>query len=148
MMEIIVPDASVLLKWAFHSIEERDRDCAIVLLHEWIDGKVEIILPKLWSFEVGNVLMLKKPDIAPEIMEIFIGYSFMESDMSIELCKETFKLMQKYHVTFYDAVYHALAILHKGILLTADESYCKKVRDAKHVVRLKDWNLKKGSSWK
>jgi predicted nucleic acid-binding protein len=142
MTEIIVPDASVLLKWAFHSPDEQDRDSAIALLHAWIAGKVDIVLPKLWSFEVGNVLMMKKPATAPEIMEIFIGYNFVESDMSFELCKETFKLMQKYHVTFYDAAYHALAVLSKGILLTADEDYCKKVRDAKHVVRLKDWNIR------
>jgi len=140
--EIIVPDASVILKWAFHSPKESDRDSALALLQAWIEGKVHIVLPKLWSFEVGNVLMLKKPDTAPEIMEIFIGYNFMESDMSIALCKETFKLMQKYHVTFYDAVYHALAMENKGILLTADETYCKKVRDAKHVVRLSDWGFR------
>lgn len=143
MMEIIVPDASVLLKWAFQSPDEPDRDSAIFLLHAWIDGNVDIILPKLWSFEVGNVLMLKKPDMAPGLMEIFIGYNFMESEMSFELCRETFKLMRKYHVTFYDAVYHAVAILHKGILLTADESYCKNVKDAKHVVSLRDWNFRK-----
>jgi predicted nucleic acid-binding protein len=140
--EIIVPDASVILKWAFHSPEESDRDSALALLHAWIEDKVHIILPTLWSFEVGNVLLLKKPDTAPEIMEIFIGYNFMESDMSIALYKETFKLMQKYHVTFYDAVYHALAMENKGILLTADETYCKKVRDAKHVVRLSDWSFR------
>ena len=142
MTEIIVPDASVLLKWAFHSPEESDTDSAIALLDAWIEGKINIVLPKLWSFEVGNVLMLKKPDTASEIMEIFIGYSFMESEMSIALCKETFKLMQKYHVTFYDAAYHALAIENKGLLLTADETYCKKVKDAKHVARLSDWRFK------
>jgi len=142
MIEIIVPDASVLLKWAFRSPDESDKDNAIALLNAWLDGKVDIILPKLWSFEVGNVLMLKNIDIAIEIMEIFMGYNFMEYDMTIELCKETFKLMQKYKVTFYDAVYHAVAILQKGILLTADESYWKKVRDAKHIVRLKDWNFR------
>ena len=143
MTEIIVPDASVLLKWAFHSPDEHDRDSAIALLHAWLDGNVDIIIPKLWSFEVGNVLMLKNPNMASEIMEIFIGYNFAESDMSIELCRETFKLMRKYRVTFYDAVYHAVAILHKGILLTADESYCKNVKDAKHVVSLRDWNFRK-----
>jgi predicted nucleic acid-binding protein len=142
MTQIIVPDASVLLKWAFHSPDEHDTNNALLLLHAWTDGKVDIVLPKLWSFEVGNVLMMKKPEKAPEIMEIFIGYNFKESDMSIELCKETFILMQKYHVTFYDAVYHALAFSSKGIFLTADESYCRKVMDVKHVMRLKDWKLR------
>jgi len=95
MAEIIVPDASVLLKWAFNSPDEGDRDNAIVLLNEWIDGRVEITLPKLWSFEVGNVVMLKNPDMAQEIMEIFIGYGFTEFDMTHDLCKETLKLMKK-----------------------------------------------------
>ncbi len=139
MTETIVPDASVLLKWAFNSPDEGDRDNAILLLNAWIDGKVEIVLPKLWSFEVGNVVMLKNPNMAQEIMEIFIGYSFTELDMTQELCRETLGLMRKYHVSFYDAVYHAVAILKKGILLTADEAYCRNIRGIKNVVRLKDW---------
>ena len=142
MKEIIVPDASVLLKWAFNTPDESYKDKAVSFLNAWIDGKCEIVLPKLWSYEVGNVLMLKMPEQAHEVMEIFLGYDFTEYDMSIELCKETFKLMQRYSVTFYDAVYHAVAFLQKGRLLTADESYCKKVRDMKYVMSLKDWDFK------
>lgn len=142
MTEIIVPDASVLLKWAFDSPDESERDKAISFLNAWIEGKVKIVLPKLWSFEVGNVLMIKTPELAYEIMEIFLGYDFTESDMSLELCNETFKLMQQFNVTFYDAVYHAVAILQKGKLLTADGSYYKKVRDVKHIMRLTDWDSK------
>jgi predicted nucleic acid-binding protein len=140
MKEIIVPDASVLLKWAFDSPDESDKEKAVSFLKTWIDGKCEIILPKLWSFEVGNVLMMKMPEQAHEIMEIFLGYDFMECNMSLELCKETFHLMRKHTVTFYDAVYHAVALLQKGRLLTADEAYCKKVRDTKHVMSLRDWD--------
>lgn len=141
MKDIVIPDASVLLKWAFRAPDESDRDNALTLLHAWLENKVDILLPKLWSFEVGNVLMLKKPDEASDIMEILLGYDFAETDMSIELCRGTFALMRKYHVTFYDAVYHALAVMTKGILLTADESYCKKTKDSKQVVRLKDWHI-------
>lgn len=139
--EIFVPDASVLLKWAFNSPDEGDRDNAIGLLNAWVDGKVGIMLPKLWSFEVGNVLMLKNPELAYEIMEIFLGYNFTECNTTPELCKETFKLMKKYRVTFYDAVYHAVAITEKGTLLTADEVYYKKVKGLKNVSNLRDWKL-------
>ena len=48
-------------------------------------------------------------------------------------------MMKKYNVTFYDAAYHAVAILKKGIFLIADESYCRKVKDMKNVVKLEDW---------
>ncbi len=142
MKEIVVPDASVILKWAFSTPDEIDNDKAVSFLNAWIDGKYEVILPKLWSYEVGNVLMMKMPEQAYEVMEIFLGYNFIEYDISLELCKETFKLMRRFNVTFYDAVYHALAILKKGKLLTADESYCRKVRDIKYVISLKEWDFK------
>ena len=141
MAETVVPDASVLLKWAFQSSDEPDSDRAMALLHTWMDGRVEIVLPKLWCFEVGNVLMMKMPDLAPQLMEIFIGYRFREMDTTAELCKETLRLMKKFRVTFYDAVYHAVAGMNEGILLTADESYWKKTRDEKNVKRLRDWKI-------
>ena len=75
---IIVPDASVILKWVFHSPDEQSRDKALDILNFWLAGKGEMILPKLWAFEVGNVLGLKNPQFAQEIMEIFIGYRFPE----------------------------------------------------------------------
>jgi predicted nucleic acid-binding protein len=141
MAETVVPDASVLLKWAFQSPDEPDTDRAMSFLRTWMDGRVEIVLPKLWSFEVGNVLMMKSPDLAPKLMEIFIGYRFREIDTTVEVCRETFRLMKKYRVTFFDAVYHAVAGITTGILLTADESYWRKARDEKNVERLRDWQL-------
>lgn len=140
MIRTVVPDASVLLKWAFNDFDEADREKAMDFLNVWLDGRVNITLPKLWSFEVGNVLMIKNPGFAVETMEIFLGYSFDEFDMTFELCKEIFKLMKNYEVTFYDAAYHAVAILNGGVLLTADEAYCKKVGDTASVMRLKDWS--------
>lgn len=139
MKKIIVPDASVLLKWAFNFPDEDNRENALSFLDSWLEGRVDIILPKLWSFEVGNVLMMKNPEFAFDIMKIFLGYNFDEFDMTPELCKETFKLMKRHKATFYDAAYHAVAVLNKGILLTADESYCRKTGEMTNVMRLKDW---------
>lgn len=139
MTQIVTPDASVLLKWAFDSSDEGEKDNAMFFLNAWLEGKVEIVIPKLWSFEVGNVLGLKKPEQAAEIMDIFIGYNFDEYDMTVDLCRKTLELMKRYKVAFYDAVYHAVAILKGGMLLTADESYCKRVKDVTNVLRLCDW---------
>lgn len=139
MKKIIVPDASVILKWAFASPDEEDRDKALELLNDWLSENIEIILPKLWVFEVGNILFLKNPDKAMDIMEIFIDYNFTEVDITPELCKETFNLMKKYTVTFYDGVYHALAIIKDGIFITSDEKYCRKIVDRKHILNLNNW---------
>jgi predicted nucleic acid-binding protein len=41
-------------------------------------------------------------------------------------------------VTFYDAVYHAVAILRKGVLVTADESYFRQAANKGRVVLLRN----------
>jgi predicted nucleic acid-binding protein len=138
---VIIPDASVILKWAFHSPEEQYLDKALDILNLYREGKVEIILPKLWPFEVGNVLALKNPQYAQEIMEIFIGYRFPEYETTAELCRETFKLIRQYRVTFYDAVYHGVAFLKKGIMITMDKAYYRKAAKAGNVVMLEDFRL-------
>jgi predicted nucleic acid-binding protein len=136
---VIIPDASVILKWAFRSPEEQHLEKALAILNHWCEGKVHLILPKLWSFEVGNVLSLKNPQNAQEIMEIFIGYRFPEYETTVELCRETFKLIRQYRVTFYDAVYHGVAFLNKGIMVTMDKAYYRKAVKARNVVMLEDF---------
>jgi predicted nucleic acid-binding protein len=60
-------------------------------------------------------------------MDVFLGYSFDEVDMSPAVCRSTFTITSKYQVSFCDAVYHAVALLHKGVLITADEIYHRRV---------------------
>ncbi|MBM4278437.1 MAG: type II toxin-antitoxin system VapC family toxin [Deltaproteobacteria bacterium] len=136
---VIIPDASVILKWAFRSPEEQHQEKALTILNDWCEGKVHLILPKLWSFEVGNVLALKNPQNAQEIMEILIGYRFPEYETTVELCRETFKLIRQYRVTFYDAVYHGVALLNKGTMVTMDKAYYRKAVKSGHVVILEDF---------
>ena len=140
-LPIIVPDASVILKWAFQTSDEQDRDKALDLLDLWLSQKGEIILPKLWAFEVGNVLGLKNPRSAMEIMNILIDYRFPEHETNVELCRETFALMKQYRVTFYDGVYHAVALLRKGILVTTDKAYYHKAFKAGNVTMLENFSI-------
>jgi len=44
---LIVPDASVLLKWGFIRPSERDRDKAEEVLAAWLEGKADILLPRV-----------------------------------------------------------------------------------------------------
>lgn len=140
-LPVLVPDASVILKWAFHSPEEQGRDKAMDILHFWLSGKGEMILPKLWAFEVSNVLGIKNPQFAQNLMEILIGYRFPEHETTPELCSEAIKLMNRYRVTFYDAVYHTVALLKKGTMITADKIYFRKAAKAGNVVMLEDFSM-------
>lgn len=139
MSNILVPDASVLLKWALKGPEENDSAAATMLFDRWLEGRIELVLPKLWAYEVGNVLGLRNPSRAEELMDLFIGYSFHEVGLTSTICKRTYSLTRQYRVSFYDAIYHAVALLHNGTLITADEAYHRRAAGIGHVRLLREF---------
>lgn len=132
-MERIVPDASIIIKWALGGEEEPEKDKAMSILFGFTEGKFEIILPSLWIYEVGNVLGMRYPQSGEEIMGILLGYEFNEFSMSKDLCRLIFQLMNEFKVTFYDASYHALAIHQKGKFITSDKKYFEKAKDKAYI---------------
>jgi len=135
---VVVPDASVLLKWVLASQDEEDRDRALELRERWLSGDCTIVLPSLWLFEVGNIVGAKQPDLADELMQILIDYRFEEEPAS-QFYFKALELMRTFKVTFYDASYHAVALSRGGVLVTADSHYCRKTSSVGHSVRLADW---------
>ncbi len=128
-MKIFVPDASVILKWVLGEDEE-GQDRAIELLNGWLGQEHEFILPSLWIYEVGNVLGLKRPKDAEKILGLLLEYEFKESQITNIQINLAFHLMKEFKgVTFYDAIYHTLALLEKGVLVTADKDYFKKAKN-------------------
>jgi predicted nucleic acid-binding protein len=136
---VLVPDASVLLKWVLESHDERDRDRALELREFWLSGYCEIVLPSLWFFEVGNILGLKQPRLASQLIQVLIEYRFEEAPFET-IYVRAFELMKKYKVTFYDASYHAVAITRHGTLITADNTYHRKTARSGCVEMLADWS--------
>jgi predicted nucleic acid-binding protein len=49
------------------------------------------------------------------------------------------ELTESYAVSFSDAAYHAIAIVHNGLFVTSDTRYINKVVGAAAVVTLSDW---------
>jgi predicted nucleic acid-binding protein len=132
---VLVPDASVLLKWVLESDNEEDRNRALAIRETWLAGRHLIVLPSLWLFEVGNILGLKQANLAVPLMRILIGYGFNEEPPET-FYKKALELMKTFKVTFYDAAYHAVAIRHSGTMITADAAYYKKTSRAGHVAIL------------
>jgi len=145
---VVVPDASVILKWVDRIPGEKDRERADALLDAALAGLIEIVVPRLWAFEVGNVLGRADPSSAARTMSELAGYRFEEAEMTPELFRAAFGLMKDFRVTFYDAAYHAVALLRKGVFVTADEAYCRKTAGRGNVVPLRDWGTEKATSRK
>jgi predicted nucleic acid-binding protein len=137
---VVVPDASVVLKWVDRIPGEKDRERADALLDAWLDGRLEIVLPSLWAYEVGNVLGRYDPSRAGEFMEELLAYRFEEAHPTPDLCRAAFGLMNDHRVTFYDAFYHAVAVHHGGTFITADDAYYRKAHEKGKIALLRVWS--------
>jgi len=135
---LIVPDASVLLKWVLRSGDEEAADAALALRDAWIDGAVDLVVPSLWVYEVGNVLGLKRPTLAGEMLQALMDLPLTEEHPQA-YSAEAFALMKDFGATFYDAAYHALAIARGGVMVTADRKYVAKCGRAGAVALLDAW---------
>ena len=134
-LPIIVPDASVLLKWVLASEDEENRDRALELRKRWLEGDCALVVPSLWLFEVGNIVGIKQPDLADELLQILIDLR-IEEERPSSFYLQALELMRRFGVTFYDASYHAVALNRGGVLLTADGNYCRKTAAVGHSMKL------------
>ncbi len=137
---VIVPDASVLIKWSFNTGDEDDRERAIAIRQMWIDGLHRIILPSLWIYEVGNILGRKQPGLARELLDVYAGYQF-EEECASGFFGQALEIMSACKVTFYDAAYHSVALKHGGVFVTADRLYVRRAVSFGHVMLLEEWPL-------
>jgi predicted nucleic acid-binding protein len=130
----IVVDASVILKWVLVKDSESDFSAAFEILNNFTDEKIDIHLPEIWKYEVGNILAIKAPGQAVELMEVLMDYTFSEYSLKKEDCVEIIKLQGKIDAsTFYDVAYHYVAMKINGILITVDKKYFDSAKHLGHI---------------
>lgn len=137
-MKIIIPDASVILKWVLRD-DESHREKALAILSGWLDGKYELILPSLWFYEVGNIITRREPVHAGALLEKLLEYEFTEVNVSESALAIILELIKDKKITFYDAAYHSIAIHKKGKFITADKEYFARVKDIGYIQLLDDF---------
>lgn len=136
---IVTPDASVLLKWVLPGDDEPDAAAALSLRDEAVAGAVELVVPQLWVYEVGNTLARRFPDQAGELLASLVDFGLMEARLDARWRTRTIALAMTYEVTFYDAAYHAVALALRGVFVTADERYVRRAANAGNVSSLRGW---------
>ena len=139
LIPLLVPDASVLLKWVLPSKNEPDADRALLLRAAILKEAVRAILPTLWLYEVGNTIARRFPQQAADWMSALMKFGLEEAPPTQSWLAKTLELTGRYEVSFYDAAYHALALTHKGLFVTADNRYLNRVTEAGSVIALSDW---------
>jgi len=135
-----VVDASVIEKWVIPPDDEPWQGQAGAIFSAARQGLAEICAPSLWHYEVGNILARKFPSQAPAqlaALSVILGEGYPTTDTAWRVA--ALDLTARYRVTFYDASYHALAIVLDGVFVTADEKYLQATDSESHIMHIKDW---------
>ena len=121
---IYVLDASVLLKWF---VEEPESLQALTYRSRHLERSATLACPDLALYEVGNVLRHKRG--VPEQALIDALLDLIHLGLNIftpteALLRRASHLSYARHMTYYDAVYVALAQELHSTLVTADFKLC------------------------
>jgi predicted nucleic acid-binding protein len=126
----IVVDTSVLIKW----FKARDEDLlkeARGLLKEVEIRPLEVHVPALLLYEVGNILLLKTrlgPAALGEAIERLESLPFIVAPPATPLLKRAARLGRELGITFYDASFLALAVELDCPYITADRRLFDRAR--------------------
>ncbi|MBI4127292.1 type II toxin-antitoxin system VapC family toxin [Candidatus Peregrinibacteria bacterium] len=133
----LILDTSVILKWIF---KEDNYESARKIGNRLIDRKITITVPSHFFAEIANVLGRKEGEKAMEFISALRMSTIRERFLSLSVINLALELMRKYKkITFYDAAYHAIAILENGTFVTADEDYYKITNKEGRITLLKDY---------
>lgn len=108
----IVIDASVALKWRLR--DEETTSQADALLDDFLAGKLELLTPTLFDYEIANVLRVAvtrqrlSEQEAATALDDFFQYAIIRCDFP-SIYSLTFQLSGQYQRSAYDSAYLALA---------------------------------------
>jgi predicted nucleic acid-binding protein len=140
-MRRYVVDASVILKWVVGDEQEPDQDKALKLLTTWAEGGAELSAPALWQYEVGNFLGRALPEEAAEKLNLLFNLNIKSVDLTDSIFRRCFNWMREEKVSFYDVSYLAVAFEIEATLITADETFVKKMQKTDCICLLKHLDL-------
>jgi predicted nucleic acid-binding protein len=119
----IVVDTSVLIKW-FKTRGEGLLAEAKQLREEIERRPIEVHVPALLLYEVGNIFLLKARLGLPSLdkaVESLEGLPFLVAPPATPLLKRALRLGREFGLTFYDASFLALAVELDCPFVTADQ---------------------------
>jgi predicted nucleic acid-binding protein len=121
------------------SDEEPDADRALQLRAAIMEETVRALVPGLWLYDVANTIARRFPTVASGWLCALKKFGLEEVTPSNAWLLKTLDLTSRHDVSFYDAAYHSLALIHGGVFVTADTRYANKVKESGSVVELSEW---------
>jgi predicted nucleic acid-binding protein len=138
-LPIVVPDASVILKWALPLEHEADAERALLLRTFIAQERVRALVPALWLYEVGNTVSRRFPAHASQWLPTLTKFGLEEAQPTERWLTATLDLIARYGGTFHDAAYHAVALVYGGVFVTSDSQYIARTVTDGGIMLLADW---------
>ena len=136
-MPRIVIDASTSAKWQLS--DEPDTVQALDMLQDYIAGMVDFVTPRIWSYEIANV-MNKAVGIGrlteAEGQEAFEILHMLDIEfLDFPIPADAYRFARTYQRSVYDSLYLAAAHTHSLDLWTGDRRLYNAVKERLPFVR-------------
>jgi len=120
---LLILDTSVIVKWFFKN-DEKNKIKADIILNQYLDNKIKIIIPELSVFELANVLKNKIKKYEDEQLNIIdklykMGIIFY---IDKEILKNAIKIAININESVYDCIFLATAEHFNGKFITDDNA--------------------------
>ncbi|PIZ66802.1 hypothetical protein CO051_03965 [Candidatus Roizmanbacteria bacterium CG_4_9_14_0_2_um_filter_39_13] len=125
-MTTVVLDASIIIKW-FQKEREEQLEEAEILWKKQLNQDIQINVPSILFYELYNHLSRNPKTDIGSVMGLIRQTDLIEIELDAELISITVGLVRKYHISFYDATYIALAESLECDLITADKKLVRGV---------------------
>lgn len=132
----VVVDSSVSLKWALD--DEDAVEQAVALRDAAVSGRVDMVAPSLWLYEVINALVIAArrgrltSEIGTQALDLLLALGVRLADPEAQ---DVYFTAIRYGVAAYDAAYLALAATLDVPLWTGDRRFYDAVRGTTELVR-------------
>lgn len=132
----VVVDASVALKWALDDEEAVEQ--AVALRDDGLQGRIRMIAPVLWSYEVANGLYVAARRGRVSFIQGSRALAALHT-LGVQLAEtepgDCYALAERHRVAVYDAAYLALAVQVGAELWTGDHKFFLAVAPGLNAVR-------------
>ncbi len=119
----LVIDASVGVKW-LNEKSEQGVEVARTIAARAKGGEIALIVPDIFLYEIGNVLVHERgltEDDIEERMDFLSEFALQVVSVDQSMVVTIARLARTYQLTFYDAAYLAIAETYHADLITEDK---------------------------
>lgn len=137
---LLILDTSVVLKW-FLDRGESDVVPARKLREAFLKGGCTLGAPDLLLIEVANALIAghrARPKEVSETIATILEIGLQLFELQFPALVKATEMAATYGVAVYDSYFLAVSIESDGLLVTADESFLRKIKSHVNITSLRD----------